>query len=256
MTTKPARRLRIRKKREGVDQALIDKLVEQGIAKRGKELVKTERAKIREAATKEGVKKGRSIGYNEGYSAGTREGRDATTKEFKARALRPQSTAAQFQTEMMSVTPGNPRYENLNNGWGFLTPASMQRECDSANQVYIVAAKPELFYEYRADVRLRVFELRIWKAYQGGETKKIEIVCNFSEEAMQMEEGAGALLNFLCIICVEGAKYMDAALLCEYMADWVTTTRGRDEGPTIHVPKSARPTALAKFRDAIGLRDE
>ncbi len=256
MKANAPRRLRIRKKHDGIDQALIDKLVAQGIAKRGKELIKAERTKVREAGLKEGEKKGRSIGYNEGYSAGSREGVESTTKQFQERALKPAGRDVQFRTAIDSMTPGNRRYENLNNGWGFLTPAEMQRQCDSPEQVYIVAAKPQLFYEYRADMRLRVFELRIWKAYQGGATKKIEIVCNFTEEAMQMEEGAGALLNFLCIICVEGAKYMDAALLCEYMADWVTSTRGREEGPTIHVPKSARPTALAKFRDAIGLTDD
>lgn len=239
MTTKTPRRLRIRKKRDSVDQALIDKLVEQGIAKRGKEIIKAERAKIREAAFKEGEKKGHTAGYNEGHTSGKREGKDITTREFQDRALRPQSQSAQFQTGINTVAPKD-------------------RISLEDSQTYTITFKPELRYEYRIDTRLRVFELCIWKNYQGGETKKVAIVCNFSEEAMQQEEGAGALLNFLCIICVEGAKYMDAALLCEYMADWVTSARTRIDAdtPMIRVPRSARPTALAKFRDAIGLMNE
>jgi len=154
------------------------------------------------------------------------------------------------------VNEASPRYENLNQGWGFMTPLELQNRGTVAD-VRIYAFLPELRYEYRVDTRQRMFRLTILKGYQDGSAKEIAIEFNFTEEALQQHgEGAGALLNFLCIICVQGTKYVDAELLCEFMADWVVSTRGSEDAPTIHVPKSARPTALAKFRDAVGLVDE
>ena len=259
MSDKIPRRLRIRRRHKHVDEAVLETLVEARLVSHTKELVAKETKKVRE----QGFKHGKTAGYNEGHTQGYKEGmatgtRQAETAQHaRAEALQAnQDRITGTRVTISMVNEASPRYENLNQGWGFMTPLELQNKGTVAD-VRIYAFLPELRYEYRVDTRQRMFRLTILKGYQDGSAKEIAIEFNFTEEALQQHgEGAGALLNFLCIICVQGTKYVDAELLCEFMADWVVSTRGSEDAPTIHVPKSARPTALAKFRDAVGLVDE
>lgn len=256
---KKPRRLRIRRREKHVDDALLETLVEARLVSHAEKIVAKQTEVIREA----GYSRGKTAGYNEGHNQGYKEGVATGTRNAEtaahARAEAQQSRADRMtgtRVTISTMSEANPRHENLNQGWGFVTPMELQRRGTPAD-IRIYGFIPELDYRYRADTRNRVFELRIYKAYQDGSSKEIAIEFNFTEEALQDSgEGAGALLNFLCIICVQGTKYVDAELLCEFMADWVVSTRGSDDHPTIHVPRSARSTALAKFRDAVGLVDE
>jgi hypothetical protein len=259
MSDKKPRRLRIRRRETHVDEAVLETLVEARLISHTEQMVAKESQKLIDT----GYKRGKTTGYNEGHGQGYTEGIAAGT-QVAENAQHARAAALQANTDRMTgsrvtismVNEASPRYENLNNGWGFMTPPELQNRGTAAD-IRIYAFLPELVYEYRVELRQRVFRLTIWKGYQDGSAKKIEIEFNFTEEALQeYGEGAGALLNFLCTICVQGTKYVDAELLCEFMADWVVSTRGSDDGPTIHVPRSARPTALAKFRDAVGLIDE
>lgn len=259
MSDKKPRKLRIRRRERHIDEAVLETLVEARLVSHTEQIVAKESDKLIES----GLKRGKTIGYNEGHTQGYKEGmatgaRQAeTAAHSRAEALQAnQDRITGTRVTISMVNEASPRYENLNQGWGFMTPLELQNRGTAAD-IRIYAFLPELIYEYRQDVRQRVFRLTILKGYQDGSAKKIAIEFNFTEEALQQHgEGAGALLNFLCIICVQGTKYVDAELLCEFMADWVVSTRGGEDHPTIHVPKSARPTALAKFRDAVGLVDE
>lgn len=259
MSDKKPRRLRIRRRETHVDEAVLETLVAARLITHTSEIVEKESEKLREV----GFQRGRKKGYNEGHHTGYKEGQAAGTRQAetaqhaKAAALQAnQDRITGARVTISMVNEPSPRFENLNNGWGFMTPMELQNRGTVAD-IRIYAFLPELVYEYRRDVRQRMFRLTIYKGYQDGSAKKIAIEFNFTEEALQQHgEGAGALLNFLCIICVQGTKYVDAELLCEFMADWVVSTRGGEDHPTIHVPRSARPTALAKFRDAVGLIDD
>lgn len=259
MSDKKPRRLRIRRRDTHVDEAVLETLVEARLISHTEQIVAKESEKLREA----GFQRGRKKGYNEGHHTGFKEGQEAGTRQAET-AQHARAEAQRDREDRMTgtrvtismVSEASPRHENLNQGWGFMTPMELQRRGTAAD-IRIYGFIPELQYEYRVDTRQRVFRLTIYKGYQDGSAKEIAIEFNFTEEALQQHgEGAGALLNFLCIICVQGTKYVDAELLCEFMADWVVSTRGSEDHPTIHVPKSARPTALAKFRDAVGLVDE
>jgi len=259
MSDKKPRRLRIRRRDTHVDEALLETLVEARLITHTEEIVAKETKKVRE----QGFKQGKTAGYNEGHTQGYSEG-VATGTRVAETAAHAKATALQNAKDRVTgsrvtismVNEASQRYENLNQGWGFMTPMELQNRGTAAD-IRIYAFLPSLRYEYCQDIRRRAFHLTIFKGYQDGSAKKIAIEFNFTEEALQQHgEGAGALLNFLCVICVQGTKYVDAELLCEFMADWVVSTRGGEDHPTIHVPKSARPVALAKFRDAVGLVDE
>lgn len=254
MTTAKPRRLRVRRRTESVDDAVIEKLVEDRLTTRTSALVAKHKAQI----MKTGVDAGRSEGHDIGYAAGLRDGvkqgeanaeRRRNEREIVAHdGMRPDPVAVR------TVSEANPRHENLNNGWGFVTPMEIQRHC-TADQMYIYGFFAEMRYENDVRSRMRVFTLRIHKAYQDGTVKLFELSYTFSEESLHDGEGASALIGFLCMLCTMGSRFVDAEMLCEFMADWVTSTRGREDGPTLHVPKSARATALKRFRDAVGLVD-
>lgn len=258
MTEKTPRRLRVRKRQSSVDQAVIDKLVEEQLSRRAEEILAKEKKAIAETAWHKGNEQGYGKGQKDGFKQGQARGKEDATQEFHSRAAgQVDDRLRRFGTNESLETAGSERYEGLNQGWGFLVPYTIQNRCSSPADVSVFAYKAELQYDYRVDVNQRVFTLYIWKGLQDGSTRKVAVDCNFSEESLQQASGANALLDILCTICVEGAKYMDGSQLCEYMADWVTTTQARNaEGPTIRVPKSARPTALKKFRHAVGLMNE
>lgn len=259
MSDQKPRRVRVRRREKHVDEAVLETLVQARLVTHTEEIVAQESEKL----VQSGLQRGKKIGYNEGHNQGYKEGIATGTRHAEA-AAHAKADAVRSREDRMTgsrvtismVNEPSPRFENLNHGWGFMTPLELQNR-GTARDIRIYAFLPELVYEYRQDTRSRVFRLTIYKGYQDGSAKKIAIEFNFTEEALQQHgEGAGALLNFLCIICVQGTKYVDAELLCEFMADWVVSTRGSETAPTIHVPKSARPTALAKFRDAVGLIDD
>ncbi len=255
MTVKKPKRLRIRRRRETVDQKMIDMLVAAQLKKHTEKLLAIERNTI----LKQGEKRGFTAGERAGKLKGIAEGKKEADKQADERmrdALQQQSTATRgIACDVSRTIRSFSATEYVENS--YMIPEALSTEARRRNlsvQMYAFAA--DMTYEYHAVSLSRIFKLTIFKTYREVTNAMTEIAIDFkfSEEHIRATAGTD-IVELLSQVVIEGCKHVDAELMCAWMAEWVTTTRARDDGPTIHVPRGAIDKARDRFRAAAGLPD-
>lgn len=256
MTVKKPKRLRIRRRRESsVDQKMIDMLVKAQLKKQTEKLLAIERNTILKEGEKRGFTAGERAGKLKGIAEATQKAEKDADTRLQAEIKKQNRDAKQIACDVKRSITGIPR-ANYDEG-GYAIPEALSAEARRRNtSVQMYAFTADMTYEYHAPSLSRIFKLTIWKTYREviDAITEIAIDFKFSEEHLRRTGGTD-IVELLCQVAIEGARHVDAELMCAWMAEWVTTTRARDDGPTIHVPRGAISKARDRFRAAVGLPD-
>lgn len=256
MTVKKPKRLRIRRRQETVDQKMIDMLVAAQLKEHTEKLLAIERNTILKQGEARGFSAGERAGITKGIAQATQKAEKDANTRVQEEVKKQNRAAKEIACDVARTIRHYPATVYADDG--YTIPEALRTQARTRNlsvQMYAFAA--DMTYEYHAVSLSRLFKLTIWKTYREVTDAITEIAIDFkfSEEHLRRTGGVD-IIELLCQVAIEGARHVDAELMCAWMAEWVTTTRARDgDGPTVHVPRGAIDKARARFRAAVGLPD-
>lgn len=256
MTVKKPKRLRIRRRQETVDQKMIDMLVAAQLKEHTEKLLAIERNTILKQGEARGFSAGERAGITKGIAQATQKAEKDADTRVQEEVKKQNRAAKEIACDVARTISHYPATVYADDG--YTIPEALRTQARTRNlsvQMYAFAA--DMTYEYHAVSLSRLFKLTIFKTYREVTDAITEIAIDFkfSEEHLRRTGGVD-IIELLCQVAIEGARHVDAELMCAWMAEWVTTTRARDgDGPTIHVPRGAIDKARDRFRAAVGLPD-